>query len=138
MFTGRSLGGDPDGEVLDPSGIHIWYRVALRDMSGSVLLGIPQRCVLILAGCSTKEEFSRKHAAGEMNMPLFCHARVSRSVRTKDGASQPVAYVNHTLETVEPVSWAALSAPNVSQRAVQYTSSALYSFALGAACCGAL
>ena len=71
-------------------------------------------------------------------MPLFCHARVSRSVRTKDGASQPVAYVNHTLETVEPVSWAALSAPNVSQRAVQYTSSALYSFALGAACCGAL
>ena len=45
-------------------------------------------------------------------MPLLCHARVSRSVRTKDGASQSVAYVNHTLETVEPVSWAALSAPN--------------------------
>ena len=50
MFTGRSLGGDPDGEVLDPSGIHIWYRVALRDMSGSVLLGIPQRCALVPAG----------------------------------------------------------------------------------------
>ena len=45
-------------------------------------------------------------------MPLLCHARVSRSVRTKDGASQSVAYVHHTLETVEPVSWAALSAPN--------------------------
>ena len=41
---------DPDGEVLDPSGIHIWYRVALRDMSGSVLLGIPQRCALVPAG----------------------------------------------------------------------------------------
>ena len=37
-------------EVLDPSGIHIWYRVALRDMSGSVLLGIPQRCALVPAG----------------------------------------------------------------------------------------
>ena len=37
-------------------------------------------------------------------MPLLCHARVSRSVRTKDGASQPVTYVNHTLETVKPVS----------------------------------
>ena len=41
---------DPDGEVLDPSGIHICYRVALRDMSGSVLLGIPQRCASLPAG----------------------------------------------------------------------------------------
>ena len=103
---------DPDAEVLDSSGNHIWYRVALRDMSGSVLLGIPQRSAFVLAGCSTKEDFSKKHAAGELNMPLLCHARVSRSVRTKDGASQPVSYVNHTLESVEPVSWAALSAPN--------------------------
>ena len=45
-------------------------------------------------------------------MPLLCHARVSRIVRTKDGASQPVSYVNHTLESLELVSWAALSAPN--------------------------
>ena len=29
---------DPDGEVLDSSGSHIWYRVALRDMSCSVLV----------------------------------------------------------------------------------------------------
>ena len=41
---------DPDGEVLDTSGNRIWYRVALRDMSGSVLLGIPQRCALVPAG----------------------------------------------------------------------------------------
>ena len=41
---------DPDGEVLDPSGIHIWYRVGLRNMSGSVLLGIPQRCATVPAG----------------------------------------------------------------------------------------
>ena len=41
---------DPDGEVVDTSGNHIWYRVALRDMSGSVLLGIPQRCALVPAG----------------------------------------------------------------------------------------
>ena len=103
---------DSDGEVLDSSGGHIWYRAALRDVSGSVPLGIPQRCAFVFAGCSTKEEFSKKHAAGELNLPLLCHARVSRSVRTKDGASQSVTYVNHTLETVEPVSWAALSAPN--------------------------
>ena len=41
---------DTDGEDLDPSGNHIWYRVALRDMSGSVLFGIPQRCALVPAG----------------------------------------------------------------------------------------
>ena len=46
---------DLDAEVLDTSGNHIWYRVALRDMSGSVLVGIPQRCAFVLAGCSTKE-----------------------------------------------------------------------------------
>ena len=40
-------------------------------------------------------------------MPLLCHVRVSRSVR-----QGVVAYVNHTVETVEPVSWAALSGPN--------------------------
>ena len=51
-------------------------------------------------------------------MPLLCHARLSRSVRTKDGASQPAAYVNHTLESVEPVSWAALSAPNAAYNGV--------------------
>ena len=63
----------------------------------------------VLAGCSTKEKFSKKQAAGELNMPLLW---LSKSVRTKDGASQPVAHVNHTVETVESVSWAALSAPN--------------------------
>ena len=68
---------DPNDQVLDPSGNHIWYRVALRDMSGSVLLGIPQRCAFVLAGCSTKEEFSNKHAAGDLNMPLLRQAKTA-------------------------------------------------------------
>ena len=103
---------DLDREVLDTSGNHVWYRVALRDMSGSVQVGIPQRCAFVLAGCSTKDEFSKKHAAGELNMPLLCHARVSRSVRTKDGASQPVSFVNHNMELVEAATWNVSSAPN--------------------------
>ena len=45
-------------------------------------------------------------------MPPLCHARVSSSVRTIDGASQPVTYVNHTVETLQPVSWAKGSAHN--------------------------
>ena len=62
--------------------------------------------------------FMEKHAAGELNFPLLCHARVSRTIReeeAKDGASQPVykkTYVNHQLEKVEPVSWNPASAPN--------------------------
>ena len=105
-------------EVLDGSASRIWYHVPLRDISGSVLMGIPQRCALVLARCSTMEEFMVKHEAGELNMPLLCHARISRSIREKDGASQPVQFVNHTLEMVEPVSWRATSAPNAAFTAV--------------------
>ena len=45
-------------------------------------------------------------------MPLLCQARVSRDLRSKDSATQPVIFVNHTLEMVEPVSWQPASAPN--------------------------
>ena len=45
-------------------------------------------------------------------MPLLCQARVSRVLRAKDGATQPVSFVNHTLEMVDPVSWQRSSAPN--------------------------
>ena len=72
---------DPDGEALEPSGSHIWWSspgVALRDMRGSVLVVIPQRCAWMLAGFATKEEFAKKHAAGELNMPLLCHARLQK------------------------------------------------------------
>ena len=47
-------------------------------------------------------------------MPLLCHARILRRVRSHDGASQLVDFVNHNLEAVEPVSWDAASAPNAS------------------------
>ena len=103
---------DPDGEVLDASKERIWYRVPIRDVSGCVNTGIPQRSAFTLASCSTTEEFTAKHAAGELNMPLLCQARVSRNTRTQDGASQPVKFVNHVLEAVEPVVWDASSAPN--------------------------
>ena len=103
---------DPAEGVVDNSGERLWYRVLLRDVSGSVLMGIPQRCALVLANCSSMEEFTKKHADGELNMPLLCQARVSRVLRGTDGATQPVKFVNHTLEMVEPVSWQPSSAPN--------------------------
>ncbi len=54
----------PGADVVDSSGGRIWYRVPLRDISGSVLMGIPQRCALVLVRCSTMEEFTAKHEAG--------------------------------------------------------------------------
>ena len=111
----------PEENIL--SGDRVWLVTQLRDNSGPVSVGIPQRCALELAKVPDKDTFTQKHAAGELNFPLLCHARISRTKReaeAKGGASQPVGtgsasgkiYVNHTLEAVEPVSWDPSSAPN--------------------------
>ena len=87
----------------------------LRGISGSVVVGIPQRTAFALAHCSTHDEFTAKHTPRDLSMPLLCHTHVSRVLRTKDGedgASQPAEFVNHNLELVEPVSWDTKSAPN--------------------------
>jgi hypothetical protein len=102
----------------------IWFKTLLRDNGGKVSIGIPQRSALELANVEDKETFIRKHAAGELNLPVLCHARVSRTIRQeepKNGASQPVdkkVYVNHILEKVEPVSWGPSSAPNAAYTSV--------------------
>ena len=111
----------PQENIL--SGDRVWFVTPLRDNSGPVSVGIPQRCALELAKVQDKDTFTERHAAGELNFPLLCHARISRTKReaeAKGGASQPVGtgsasgkiYVNHTLEAVEPVSWDPSSAPN--------------------------
>ena len=111
----------PQENIL--SGDRVWLVTPVRDNSGPVSVGIPQRCALELAKVQDKDTFTERHAAGELNFPLLCHARISRTKReaeAKDCASQPVGtgsasrkiYVNHTLEAVEPVSWDPSSAPN--------------------------
>ena len=105
----------PQENIL--SGDRVWFVTPLRDNSGPVSVGIPQRCALELAKVQDKDTFTEKHAAGELNFPLLCHARISRTKReaeAKGGASQPAGkiYVNHTLEEVGPVSWNPSSAPN--------------------------
>ena len=95
---------DPDTEVVGPTGDRLWFRIFLRDVSGAVSVGIPQRCAVALARCSSMDEFKAKHAAGTLNFPLLCQARVSRTIKD--------TFVNHTLEMVEPVSWHPSAAPN--------------------------
>ena len=115
----------------------VWYKICARDVSGTIQVGIPQRNALSLASCSTMEEFLEKHARGELNMPLLCHARVSRHIKkpgdetltqlTQGDSARPVAstqllhhscYVNYIVEAVEPVSWELGSQPNASYNQV--------------------
>ena len=100
---------EPDEIVTDASRQRIWYRIRVRDASGSTTVGIPEKHALALASCRTRDAFLEKHAASDLNMPLLCHARVSRNVRHSEAGT---VFVNHTVEDVEPVSWAVTSAPN--------------------------
>ena len=57
-------------------------------------------------------------------MPLLCNVRISRTVRgetSTDGASQPVRFVNHTLESIEPVVWYPTAAPNAAYEKILKT-----------------
>ena len=110
----------PGETVLDRSGSRVWYLATGRDVSGAVSLGMSEEHALTLCGAGDKEEFQRKHSEGALNMPLFCHARVSRNLRDgNNSASQPIAsqrgkFVNHNIEAIEPVSWH----PQCSQRVI--------------------
>ena len=114
---------EPKADVVHQD--RVWYKICARDVSGAIQVGIPQRNALSLASCSTMEDFVRKHQGNELNMPLLCHARVSRSIRpvnedaSTQGASdltqgeysgskrsltiRTTGYVNYTVEEVEPV-----------------------------------
>ena len=116
---------DPLDTVTDKTESRIWYLAMARDMSGSTRLAVPQRNAFKLSSDNSIATFRAKHEAGSLNMPLFCHVRVSRTERGQsDGATQPTAssagdsqaacYVNYTVEDVQPVSWDARNAPNAS------------------------
>ena len=101
-------------------GSRLWYITQARDVSGAASVGMPQRCALELSGASGVEVFCEKKEQGALNMPLFCHIRVSRKHRNS-GASQPTAselgtrvFVNHTIEAVEAVTWGKEAVPNAS------------------------
>ena len=62
---------EEEADIVDSSGNRLWYRVPFRDISGAVSVGVPERCALQLANCATTEEFKKKHANGELQMPLL-------------------------------------------------------------------
>ena len=97
--------------VTDASGSRIWYNVQLRDASGSVQVGVPERIALSLSGSKDKDEFLQKHATGSLNMPLLCHVRISRSYKKVDSGN---VFVNHIIEDAESVTYNVESAPNLS------------------------
>lgn len=106
----------PGDGILDQSGSRVWYHIAGRDASGSAVLGMPQKNAFKLSHATTLADFQEKHGQGVLNMPLFCHARISRTLRgggpnpsstgaTKGQDSLQQAFVNTTIEEIEPVSW---------------------------------
>ena len=109
---------EPNSEILDSSQTRVWYHATVRDATGSALAGMPQRNAFKLASTTTLPDFRDKHQQGALNMPLFCHARLTRTLRANTaGASQPsgsqgASFVNAVIEDIEPVSWDPASAPN--------------------------
>ena len=110
---------EPDMNVRDPSGERVWFRTPLRDASGATTAGIPQKLALELANCESMQAFLDRHAAGELNLPLLCHVRITRTYKeVSGGASQPTRYVNHTVASVTPMHWSPIAAPNEAYRDV--------------------
>ena len=95
--------------IMDTSGQRIWFLAQLRDASGATTVWIPERHALKLASCTSAAQFREAHEKDSINMPLLCHARLSRSNRTSDTGT---VFVNYTVEDITPVSYTLESAPN--------------------------
>ena len=110
---------EPDTSVRDPSGERVWFRTPLRDASGATTVGVSQKVALELANCESMQAFLDRHAAAELNLPLLCHVRITRTYKeVSGGASQPTRYVNHTVASVTPMQWSPIAAPNEAYRDV--------------------
>ena len=110
---------EPDVNVRDPSEERLWFRTPLRDASGATTVGVPQKVALELANCKSMQAFLNRHADGELNLPLLCHVRITRTYKeVSGGASQPTKYVNHTVASVTPMHWSPIAAPNNAYRDV--------------------
>jgi len=102
---------EPDETITtgnDAATQRVWFRVRLRDVWFRVRLRVPERVALKLSTCSDLKAFIERHAASNLNWPLLCHVRVSRTVREVESG----VYVNHMLEEVMPVSYTIAEAPN--------------------------
>ena len=108
---------EPDAQVKDPSGERLWFRTPLRDASGATTVGVPQKVALKVSNCQSMQFFLDRHTAGDLNLPLLCHVRITRTYKeVSGGASQPTKYVNHTVASVEPIDWSPSAAPNAAYR----------------------
>ena len=115
-------------DIMDKSGQRIWFLTQMSDITGSVQVGVPERCALALANCTGKEEFIQAHKAGQLQFPLFHNVRLTRTARSTSGAATGKAtpasqdaggsqdntsvYVDHILEEVSTVGWTGADAPN--------------------------
>jgi hypothetical protein len=110
---------ESDAQVKDPSGERVWFRTPLRDASGATTVGVPEKFAQKVANCESMQSFLDRHTAGDLNFPLLCHVRITRTYKeVSGGASQTTKYVNHNVASVEPINWSPSAAPNAAYREV--------------------
>ena len=123
-------------DIMDKSGQTIWFLTKLFDITGSVQVGVPERCALALANCPGKEEFIQAHKAGQLQFPLFHNVRLSRTTKSASAAEPGVAtsasqdaggsqadtavHVAYMLEEVSTVGWSGADAPQSGSAAERY------------------
>jgi len=107
---------EPTGDVTYGGSDRIWFVTKLRDVSASADVGVPERVALDLTGLD-RDGFKNAAATGDIQFPLLCNFRVSRSLKdtSEAGAAQPSAsekFVNHTIQQTTPIEWNAAIPPN--------------------------
>ena len=60
----------------------LWYQATCRDLTGSVTVGVPEEQLLKLANVVDAETFLSRHVEGTLGFPLFCCARIARSIKS--------------------------------------------------------
>ena len=125
---------EPTGPVIVEGTDRIWFIGKLREFSGCVDVGVPERIALQLTGLD-KASFLDAHASGTLQFPLLCNMRVSRTISSgasgssgayslgilgSSGASQPSTktFVNTTIQEAKPVDWSNNMVPNAAYQDV--------------------
>ena len=114
---------EPSGSVTPEGADRIWFVTKFREFSGAAEASMPERVALQLTGLD-RAGFMEAHRDGTLQFPLLCNMRVSRSISTQSGASQPdVAkdtkkFVNHVIQDARAIDWNNSIAPNAAYEGV--------------------
>ena len=77
----------PGESVVTKDKERIWFQARVMDMTGAVHIGVREKAALALAEVSTKAEFERAHANGDLVFPALSSVRIHVRLRhSRDGS----------------------------------------------------